>query len=522
MDIKQKHQSPQPRHYPRFFPCNPKLLFLGLLLLLVWFKMNAQSHHDKGSALFGVYHPVDVSTYSEIYPENPGPAIQEIAKLYSELIRQFISMRYLNAEDVHFPPHTNPRVNLSLPAKYGLTKDVVDLYQMIPYVTAEPNWNYGSDHGEFIMGGEFLEDLRKGDADCEQQIIDPTYGIDHLYWELSKGNHKQSSWDDENGPYIRPWYAVLSSCGNHGSIMVLDTKTHNMWLVWQLEGSSDPFFTNGDHSTYGEPKTSNVNDLQRYPSRSATEFLRDMIKRFKSLEWIPGGLYSPEYGREYESLKAMYRQAGWPDAFDRAEFDRLRDQFENEEADFRRKTQPLNRLEDLRARAERESAAKATIEKLQNELRISEERYARSGSTDDKNRMEEQRRTLDKWRQRSFPASPEQWAQSQTEIQKRIDELKQEQLLLNERKGRFAGLSDEDHEKILADRYYEKQIEMMEELLADKDQDARVEREERNARLAARMVSQEVIEKWIERQIKWGGKNDEWRKKWEHWYSQET
>jgi hypothetical protein len=128
---------------------------------------------------------------------------------------------------VHFPPHENPRINTTDPAKYGFTKDVVDLYQMLPYVNtpANTNWNHGSDGGEFIKGGEFMEDLRDNNSAQQtwyQRTIDPMYGIQHLEWT---GENTKSDWNAERGPYIKQWFAVLSSCGNHGSTMVLDTKT---------------------------------------------------------------------------------------------------------------------------------------------------------------------------------------------------------------------------------------------------------------------------------------------------------
>jgi hypothetical protein len=65
-----------------------------------------------------------------------------------------MDMRYINSKQVKFPPHSNPRVNTTYPAKYGFTKDVVDLYQMLPYHNgrAQTNQKYGSDGGEFIIG----------------------------------------------------------------------------------------------------------------------------------------------------------------------------------------------------------------------------------------------------------------------------------------------------------------------------------------------------------------------------------
>lgn len=59
-----------------------------------------------------------------------------------------------------------------------------------------------------------------------------------------------------------------------------------MWFIAQLGGSVDPAFT-------GAPikETRNRNDLAQYPSRPATDLLRDLIDKFRGLEYIPGGLY---------------------------------------------------------------------------------------------------------------------------------------------------------------------------------------------------------------------------------------
>lgn len=170
--------------------------------------------------MLGVYQAVDPSTYSDVYPENPDPRIKEIADLMTEWYRLFIDMRYINAEDVVFAPHEHIRIDTTKAAEIGLTKDVVDLYQMLPYLAGRhgTNWNFGSDGGEFLMWGEFLGDMRGPGADWWCVAVDPFYGID-IKDAADKG------WDDEDGPYMRPWYVTLTDCGNHGSIMILDTKT---------------------------------------------------------------------------------------------------------------------------------------------------------------------------------------------------------------------------------------------------------------------------------------------------------
>lgn len=91
--------------------------------------------------------------------------------------------------------------------------------------------------------------------------------------------------------------------GNHGAAMILDTRrcwytlryrpcltkltqTVRLWTIYQLDGNADPSLQESPPSNIV-----NGNSLEQYRSRSAVEALRDYIARFRSLEWIPGGLY---------------------------------------------------------------------------------------------------------------------------------------------------------------------------------------------------------------------------------------
>jgi hypothetical protein len=150
-------------------------------------------------------------------------------------------MRYLKPENVVFAPHHSPAINISYPAKFGLTKNVVDLYQMIPYITGWPiNWDFGNDGGEFLQGGGFLGDLRDHDHDEKSSleawkaaVIDPTYGLSYIEGVWGQNNPKLD-WNHANGPYIKQWYAVLSSVGNHGSTMVLNTQNCELYRVRKI------------------------------------------------------------------------------------------------------------------------------------------------------------------------------------------------------------------------------------------------------------------------------------------------
>ena len=433
----------------------------------------------KTKPLFGVYTPLDPSTYSDVYPDDANSNIREIADLYSKLILLFVEMRYIEVDKVHLPPHKNPRINNAHPARFGFTKDVVDMYQLIPYIEdyMSPNWNFGSDAGEFIQWGEFLRDLRDNGNEDDmrekwlQHTIDPTYGIDHLKFDMRAGKDGQSSWHAKQGPYIRPWYAVLSNVGNHGSTMVLDTKTHNMWLVEQLGGSTDPVFhVVNDTSKLRVKSTTNTNDYEQFPCRPAKEFLEDIISRFKTLEWIPGGLYSDKQD-EYNDYRQMYLSAGWPDEFDPQKFDRLRAERQKAQDEFSRATAPLQGMDSLRL----------DVSRLQ-----------------DKGFM-----------------SGVEWAQQQAEMREQLGYDKAEYAAFLNREGRFSGMSDEDYDKVIEENYYPKAIADLEASLEVEDELSQAKRLLEEGRRAAQKIPSETRNKWFAEQRKHGwvgysNRGDEW------------
>lgn len=67
-----------------------------------------------------------------------------------------------------------------------------------------------------------------------------------------------------------------------------------MWLIDQLGGTNDPYFEEQPESARLVTPSTNDNALSHQPSRLASEFLKDIINRFESLQWLPGGLYGPD------------------------------------------------------------------------------------------------------------------------------------------------------------------------------------------------------------------------------------
>ncbi|ROV90685.1 hypothetical protein VSDG_08285 [Cytospora chrysosperma] len=485
------------------------------------------------SPLFGVYTLVDPSTYSSIYPTNPHPRIQEIASLITELFELFINMRYLPASSVAFPPHKHLPLDLTHPARYGVSKYVVDLWQMIPYrienSEAEVNWNFGSDGGEFLQSGEFLDDLRgSGDKDDTwfRTIVDPCYGLYGLDDGLDSDTDDWG-WDNEIGPYIRPWYATLSNVGNHGSVMVLNTKTWDMWLVDQLsEASTDPVFQErpGENQLEDHQYTNGF-DLRQYPSRPAVDFLQDIIGRFRTLEWIPGGLYGPEPedwdDRRYNNYRLLYEECGWPDNFNPLLFDKLRaeggDKYDYNKqppeaaTEAQKAYEPLNQLYHVMAVERSLIVSQITLVDARYKLA----RGAGQLPDRDRRRLE----AMVEMAQEDIEPPAQKWSDDQASHRIELDFRTSDLEALRTRTGRYsgpgwAGVSQEELINLYEDNKVaeEKRIVELRSLIEDKDMQMRLQRQYMEAKLAAAAVPEDAWRALAEEHKEW--ENDAWEGRW--------
>ncbi|KAI0854845.1 hypothetical protein F4860DRAFT_498075 [Xylaria cubensis] len=466
--------------------------------------------------MLGVYNAVNPSVYSYVYPENPNPRIQEIADLMTEWFQLFIDARYINAEDVVFPPHKHIRIDTTKAAQLGLTKDAVDLYQMLPYNIGSTNWNFGTDQGEFLMWGGFLSDLRGSKGDWWRVACDPFYAIDDLSpWhrpEIRATDGDSRGWDSENGPYMRPWYVTLTDCGNHGSIMVLDTKTYRMWFIGQLDGSSDPAFSNQSRDNYTE--LPNRNDMAQYPSRPAVEFLRDMISRFRNLEWIPGGLYGDdnEYYKEY---KQLYKDCGWPDRFNPILFDSKRHEggkrfsyheSSPEKSERERSYAPLNHLYSVMA---------AARERVQMQIHLVDAKYRLENKMHN-DHWEQERLQSQKLGAEDYLFKPN-WDEDNCALRIELEFRKADLEALRRRSGCYAGpgwagISDKELKQLYEKSAQDDRIAALEALLQDEDPKSRIEREFREAKAAAAATPAEAWENKAVDDSRW--ENDDWKDRW--------
>ncbi|KAI0970585.1 hypothetical protein F4678DRAFT_473041 [Xylaria arbuscula] len=459
--------------------------------------------------MLGVYQAVDPSVYSHVYPEHPDPRIKEIANLMVEWFQLFIDMRYIEADKVVFPPHQHIRIDTTKAAELGLTKDAVDLYQMLPYHIGDTNWNFGTDAGEFLKMGGFLSDLRGTKGDWWQTAVDPFYVIDDLSPRHRPGVRASDGdtrgWDDENGPYMRP------------CVMVLDTKTYRMWLIAQLEESSDPAFSG--QSRDDPPDLPNRNDLVHYPSRPAVEFLRDMISRFRNLEWIPGGLYEdenyydePNYHKEY---KQLYKECGWPEKFNPLLFDsKLREggtrfryhESVPEPSERERSYAALNHLYDIMAVAR--ERVQMRIHRIDAIHRLESKMY--------KDDWERERLLAQKLSSEDYLYSPD-WDEDNSALRTELDFRRADLEALRTRSGRYAGpgwtgVSDEEIEQLYEKAAQDNRIAILEAKLQDRNRKSRDEREYREAIEAAVATPADAWRDKATDDSKW--ENDEWKQRW--------
>jgi len=139
------------------------------------------------------------SNHAASYAFNP----KEIASLMARYYELLAKMRYIPKSSIKYPPH-DPAIDLDVCKKLGLESQVIELLQILPYVEGT-----GSED-EFILGSSFA-DFRN--VATLEQSRDPGYA------------DPEEGFDAENGEYVRPWVIVLADCGNHGSIIYLNTKT---------------------------------------------------------------------------------------------------------------------------------------------------------------------------------------------------------------------------------------------------------------------------------------------------------
>ena len=282
-------------------------------------------------AIWPTPDPTDSSIPSCIMPSSPDSWLLETAAVMGQFYELFIKMRYLPSDSIAYPPHNSPPIDSRLAHALGLSKPAIEFLQLLPYVTGEVAWGGGGEQ-EFLLGGAFA-DFR--DEDVLEQSRDPLYG-----------SPDESDWADGNGPYMRPWYVAVNQLGNHGTVMVLDLKSRQLWMEDQEGGgTSDPGL---QHVKDYRQVSKNRNAFENVPSRRVDVVLKDLMRRFVELEWLPGGYYPGNGDYTADTYKSLYLAHGWPDNFNGTAFDIARQAFEEAKSARYIAEEPFRQVSALR------------------------------------------------------------------------------------------------------------------------------------------------------------------------------
>ncbi|KAB8207924.1 hypothetical protein BDV34DRAFT_223123 [Aspergillus parasiticus] len=229
--------------------------------------------------------------------------LHEVADLMLEIYQTLANMRFLNPAGIIKGPHNIDNVD-KLYEKLGLDPSIIYLHKILPYIDISLGGQT-----DFFQGGIFADFRLPEDI---EQGRDP--------FHICPGD---DDYEDEDGPYMRPWVTALSLIGNHQSVILYDARRHRIWIIDQESwDTTDPAIRRNPDRAVDEDyecgeRSVNENSFQHVPSRAAGDVLRDIIRWYRSLEIMPGG--GENSGRKWDSdelpLRELYSKHGWPDNF---------------------------------------------------------------------------------------------------------------------------------------------------------------------------------------------------------------
>ncbi|KAH8205524.1 hypothetical protein TruAng_000230 [Truncatella angustata] len=188
--------------------------------------------------------------------------ISSLTRLFQLLIR----MRYLSADDVPFPPHTSPAIDVPLLQKVGFDEDVIDLMQVLPALQPRVTWGW----------------QMKATQTAPQTILaiylnpDPGPGDEVISFIRSGGPDGGYYYWATDAQLLPPWMFRLTTCENWGVNLLYNAKDASI--------------------TEWKPVYNRL--WQDVPSRPAEAVISEMIGRFETLEWVP--YYVPTDGGDDE------------------------------------------------------------------------------------------------------------------------------------------------------------------------------------------------------------------------------
>ncbi|OJJ73413.1 hypothetical protein ASPBRDRAFT_503137 [Aspergillus brasiliensis CBS 101740] len=223
--------------------------------------------------------------------------LHEVAQLMLEIYETLSQMRYFETKAIQNGPHDITKMR-PVYEKHGLDPAIIYLYSILPYVDSDITANTS-----FFDGGNFA-DFRK--ESHVEEARDP----------LCLGPSDGGDYEDEDGPYMRPWMTALSLMGNHTSVIIYDARKHRIWIPHpEDEWSYDPALNDEPNEA---PQSNNENSFEHLPSRPAGDVLQDIARWYRELELLPGGGENSGIGWDTGDLdqKGLYLMHGWPDNFD--------------------------------------------------------------------------------------------------------------------------------------------------------------------------------------------------------------
>lgn len=292
-------------------------------------------------------------TLSVMGTNEPSPRqkarLQQVADLMLDIYETLAEMRYLDPVGIERGPHNIEGLR-GLDEELGLDPSIIYLYSILPYINTDEAGKL-----DFFHGGTFA-DFRNPD--------EVRQGRDEFFAEPEGDN-----FDDEGGPYMRPWFTPLSHLGNHQSVIIYDARKHRIWIIDQEGGDSTDLALKNVPGANTEPPNCN-NRIECVASRPATDVLWDINRWFRTFEDFPGSNgdnLDAEWSPWDIDLKALYQKHGWPDHFDGDAFQV--DQARAAAAIYAKGLAegPLRELETFQRW---ESSVKEEIEKYRNDIRL--------------------------------------------------------------------------------------------------------------------------------------------------------
>ncbi|KAI5460524.1 hypothetical protein BGZ63DRAFT_387386 [Mariannaea sp. PMI_226] len=244
--------------------------------------------------------------------------LKEVADLMLEIYRTLARMQYLDPAWIQEGPHGVDDDLLQMFESHNLDPCVIYLYSILPYVDTG-----GVAEVDFFQGSEFA-DFRR--SEHVERGRDPFY----------------------DSQVMPPWMTPLSLLGNHQSVIIYDSRKHEIAILDQESGGSTDHNINEvleaqkDEESDGEKEEEIERDEEYYDeeegdedededdtdeddggsegpfdemaSRPADRVLRDIVQWYNELIEIPGG--GERSGREWakEIVKPLYTKLGWPEA----------------------------------------------------------------------------------------------------------------------------------------------------------------------------------------------------------------